>query len=75
MSLAREIYDFCPDTVDQGFGLYDEEVIANLTQGDAEQAAQFREFIAGVDFDDPEFGLELLRRYLVASRSVALWWD
>jgi ankyrin repeat protein len=36
---------------------------------------QTAELIDGVDFEDEEFGLQLLEKSLASTHSVALWWD
>ena len=33
------------------------------------------ELTVGVDFEDDQYGLELLQRSLAKHRQVALWWD
>jgi len=30
---------------------------------------------AGIDFEDENYGLELLKRSLVATKELFLWWD
>jgi hypothetical protein len=36
---------------------------------------EMAELVEGVDLDDEDYGLELLRRSLVKHRTAALWWD
>ncbi len=71
-SFVREVYDFCPDTVDQGFGCfadaYGRDHPEDLPEGVAE-------LIEGIDFDDPEYGLEIMKRSIRRDREVMLWWD
>jgi hypothetical protein len=71
--LANEIYEFCPDVVDQGFGCFSDFVEAAETQ--AEPDPGFLELTAGVDFEDENYGLEILRRCLKRDKTVWLWWD
>jgi hypothetical protein len=71
---AREIYEFCPDIVDQGFGCMD-DMVATFEAADREIPAEFRPLVEGIDFEDPDFGLTILQRDLVAKRSITLWWD
>lgn len=73
-ALSGEIYEFCPDTIDQGFGCVDEMIDAAEEMG-REVPADLLELVEGVDLDDENYGLELLRRSLARERSVALWWD
>lgn len=73
-SLSEEIYDFCPDVIDQGFGCMDDMLDMLEEQGlEADEATQA--LIAGVDFEDENFGLELLARSLAADQQLNLWWD
>lgn len=71
-AFVREIYQFCPDTVDQGFGCFADA----YGDADAEDLpAGVAELIDGVDFDDPEYGLEIMKRSIRRDRKVGLWWD
>jgi len=73
-AFAEEVYAFCPDVVDQGFGCMDDMFeMAEATGQDI--PAETLAFVDGVDFSDENFGVELLRRALVESKMVALWWD
>ncbi len=36
---------------------------------------EMQELIEGVDFEDENYGLEILKRELVRKRRVTLWWD
>lgn len=73
-TLAREIYAFCPDVIEQGFGCFDEMIEMNeVTGGDL--PPDIRALVEGIDFDDDDFGLEILKRDMVAQRVVRLWWD
>jgi hypothetical protein len=73
-SLAREIVEFCPDVVSQGFGCY-AEMCSHLEETGQEIPREVAELIAGVDLDDEDYGLTLLARALRRDRSVVLWWD
>lgn len=73
-ALAEEIYEFCPDTVDQGFGCYD-EMIEMAEEMGQELDPKILEFAEGVDFSDENYGVELLARSLKSEKKVALWWD
>jgi hypothetical protein len=74
MSLAKDIYEFCPDTIDQHFGCVAE--MLNLAEETGEgMPTEMAELVEGVDLDDEDYGLELLRRSLVKHRTAGLWWD
>lgn len=72
--IALEIYEFCPDTIDQGFGCTD-DMINMLQESQQEIPLELQEMIEGIDFDDDNYGLELLKRSLVATKELFLWWD
>ena len=72
--LAREIYAFCPDVVDQGFGCLDELLEMSEETGRA-IPPHLQALVEGIDFEDEDFGLEILARDLKARRAVDLWWD
>lgn len=73
-SLADEIYEFCPDVIEQGFGCMDDMVDMAEEHGfPLDENTQ--KLIEGVDFSNDDFGIELLRRSLIQTKQVALWWD
>jgi hypothetical protein len=72
--LAAEIYDFCPDTIDQHFGCF-AEMIEMAEEMDDEVPSEILKLTEGVDLESDEYGLELLRRSLAKHQRVALWWD
>lgn len=71
---AREIYEFCPDVVDQGFGCMD-DMVDMFEETGQDLPAELGALIENIDFEDPDFGLEILQRDLKTHRSLALWWD
>jgi len=73
-SFARNVYDFCPDTVDQGFGCVEEMMELGEEMGE-EIPEDMKELVEGVDFEDEDYGIELLKRSLKRDMKVYLWWD
>jgi hypothetical protein len=73
-ALAADIYEFCPDTVDQHFGCIAELVEMTEETGD-DLPPHIAELIDGVDLGDEQYGVELLRRSVARNKLVALWWD
>jgi ankyrin repeat protein len=72
--LAREIYEFCPDVVEQGFGCMD-EMVSMAEETGRELRPDLQALVDGIDFTDEGFGLEILQRDLKTTQRVALWWD
>jgi len=72
--LAADIYEFCPDTVDQGFACF-EDMLENAEDLDPKVANELRELAAGIDFADGNFAFELLKKSLRRDRAIGLWWD
>ena len=72
--LADEIYEFCPDTVSQGFGCYEEMIDAAEEIGQ-ELDPSILELAEGIDFEADDYGVVLLARSLKRDRVVKLWWD
>jgi hypothetical protein len=72
--LSAEIYEFCPDIVDQHFGCFGEimEIAEEIGQ---EIEPELLALMEGVDLDSDDAGLELLARSLKQTRTIALWWD
>lgn len=73
-AFVKDVYDFCPDLVDQGTGCAAEFIeMASETGEDIPPSMQ--ELIKGVDFEDENYGLEILKRELQRDKKVMLWWD
>jgi hypothetical protein len=72
--LADEIYKFCPDTVTQNFGCYEEMIDAAEEMGQ-ELDPKILDLADGVDFGDDDYGIVLLARSLKRDKIVTLWWD
>lgn len=72
--LANEIYEFCPDVIDQHFGCMD-EMVEMMDETGQELTPEMAQLIEGVDFENEDFGEELLRRSLRSTHAVSLWWD
>lgn len=73
-ALADEIYQFCPDTVDQHFGCF-EEMLDAMEETGEEPDARVLELVEGISFDDDDYGVVLLARALKRDKIIQLWWD
>jgi hypothetical protein len=73
-AFAREVYEFCPDVIDQGFGCY-AEMLEAMEESGEEGPESVRSLAEGLDPEDEEFGLELLKRSLGRDKVLHLWWD
>jgi hypothetical protein len=73
-AFVADLYEFCPDLVDQGTGCM-QEIIESMEEMGREIPPATQKLIEGVDFDDENYGLEILKRELQAKKSVTLWWD
>jgi Domain of unknown function (DUF4253) len=69
-AFVRDLYEFCPDLVDQGTGC-----VAEMIELMDEVPPQMQKLIEGVDFQDENYGLEILKRELQQKPKVTLWWD
>lgn len=75
-AFAAELYEFCPDLIDQGFGAIVELIEMSKEHGHA-VPDNVKELVEGVDLagDEDQIGLTLLVRDLEKTRRVGLWWD
>jgi hypothetical protein len=71
---ARELYNFCPDLVDQGTGCV-HEMLESLEEMGEEPDPEMAKLIEGVDFSDENYGLEILKREVEKRKAIMLWWD
>ena len=73
-AFVKDLYAFCPDLVDQGTGCV-AEMIEMAAETGEDIPANVQELIKGVDLDDENYGLEILKRELQRDKKVMLWWD
>ena len=73
-SLANEIYEFCPDVIEQGYGCMGEMVEMAEEYGH-DIPPETLKLIEGIDFNDESFGLKILQRDLKEKQMIGLWWD
>jgi hypothetical protein len=71
---CEEVYEFCPDTVDQGYGTIG-EMIESAEEMDEDIDEDTEELVDGVDLDAEDYGLELMKRDLEKKMHLSLWWD
>lgn len=74
-AFAEEVYNFCPDIIDQHFACFAD--MADATEDEETPVPDaMRELLEGVDWDDDETaGLEILKRSLQRGDVIPLWWD
>lgn len=60
--------------VDQGTGCV-HEMIEMMEATGEELAPEMKKLIEGVNFEDENYGLEILKRELHQKHGVQLWWD
>jgi ankyrin repeat protein len=73
-TLAKGIYEFCPDIIEQGYGCMD-DVVSRAEASGRSLSDEVLELIDGIDFSDENFGLEILERDLKKQKKIRLWWD
>jgi hypothetical protein len=73
-AFVRDLYEFCPDLVDQGTGCV-HEMVEMMEETGEELTPEMKQLTAGVDFTDDNYGLEILKREIQQGKKVTLWWD
>jgi len=71
---ARELCEFCPDLIDQGAASLP-DMINEFTEMGQEIPANMKTLIDGIDFEDENFPLEIVKRTLQRDKQIKLWWD
>jgi len=69
-AFVKDLYDFCPDLVDQGTGC-----VAEMIEEMDEVPPAMQKLVEGIDFADENYGLEILKREIQSKKSLQLWWD
>jgi hypothetical protein len=73
-AFVRELYEFCPDLVDQGAECLPDLIDEQVKKG-RPVPAELESLVEGVDFQNEDFGLEILKRQLQQQPKLTLWWD
>lgn len=73
-AFVRDLYDFCPDLVDQGTGCV-HEMIEMMEESGDKIPPDMEKLIERIDFSDENYGLEILKREIEHGMKVRLWWD
>jgi len=72
--MAMEIYEFCPDVIDQGFGCMD-DILVMMSKSGQKMDELTKALLEGVNMNNPDFGLKILENALKTEQKVSLWWD
>lgn len=72
--LCKEIYQFCPDVIEQGFGCM-KDMLEMMKEHGLEMDEKTQKLIAGINFKDKNYGMTLLARSLLVDQTLSLWWD
>ena len=72
-SFCKEVYTFCPDTVDQGYGCIFDLIEHAEMLGPPQP--ELIELVEGLDPEDELYGLKVMERDLARKGELVLWWD
>ncbi|MGP1371558.1 MAG: DUF4253 domain-containing protein [Almyronema sp.] len=71
---CQEVYEFCPDVIDQGYGCLAEMIEMSQEMGDEIDPANL-ELVDGLDPEAEDFGLKVMAKDLPRTMALMLWWD
>ena len=71
---CQEIYEFCPDTIEQGYGCLGDMLEMSEEYGH-DIPPEMLELIKGLDPSAEDFGLKAMEKDLPRGKSLTLWWD
>lgn len=71
---CQEVYEFCPDTIDQGYGCI-VDMIETAEESGTPIDPENLELIQGLDPEAEDFGLKVMERDLPRIMALTLWWD
>lgn len=71
---CKEVYEFCPDTIDQGYGCLAEMIEMAEEMGEDLDPTNL-ELIHGLEPNAEDFGLKVMERDLPRVMAITLWWD
>lgn len=73
-AFVKDLSEFCPDLIDQGAQCLPDLIDAQMKKG-GPVPAEMESLVEGVDFQNEDFGPEILKRQLQQQRKLTLWWD
>jgi hypothetical protein len=73
-AFCQHIYQFCPDTIDQGYGLFTEISEDRASLG-MDLPNNIDELMGDGDSSQIRYGLELMQQDLAQNKTLVLWWD
>jgi|SRR5687768_12104780 hypothetical protein len=73
-SFVRELSEFCPDLIHQGAGSVP-DVIKQFEESGQPVPGKLLRLIEGVNLEDENFALEIVKKSLQFDKKIKLWWD
>lgn len=73
-AFCQEIYNFCPDVIDQGYDCIPDMIEIAENMGESVNQ-DIQELVAGVDLEAEDCGLQLMEKDLPRIMKLTLWWD
>ena len=73
-TFVKELCDFCPDLIDQGAGSLP-DVIKQFEENGQPIPPKMMRLIEGVNLEDENFALEIVKRAIQQDKKIKLWWD
>ena len=73
-AIANEVYELCPDIIEQHFGCMAEMVEA-MEEFGQDIDPKLQTILDQVDFDNPEYGMDILRMHIERCEVLPFWWD
>ena len=73
-TFAKELCAFCPDLVHQGAASIP-DVLREFEENGQPIPPKMARLIEGVNFEDPNFAQEIVKRSLQQDMKIKLWWD
>ena len=71
---CQEVYEFCPDTIEQGYGCLGDMIEMSEEYGH-EIPPEMLELMKGLDPSAEDFGLKAMEKDLPRVKALTLWWD
>ena len=73
-NFCQEVYEFCPNTIDQGYDCLSDMIEMAQERGKEIDPA-YLELMNGLDPEAQNFGLKLMEKDLPRVMQLTLWWD
>ena len=74
VKMANDIYELCPDIIEQHYGCMD-DMLEAMEEFGQDIDPKLKALVDGIDFSDDDFGMQILQKAIREEHVLPFWWD